>query len=231
MGIIQDRSVPSTGETESRKCSHCTNRTEGCEDRNPHPTKTTLGGPPSELGNPPSESPESSATAQGRTSVLVHFPAKRRGEIAEAAFLCKAASLGFSVAKPWGDSDRYDFMLDNGSHIWRVQVKSAHTRGRAGYAFRTSGCEPTHTYTADEIDFLVAYVVPEDIWYVFPVAAIVNVGAALRLFPTGKRHRSRHEKYREAWCQMACPEDGRCREELQVSRCCLSGEISACPRK
>jgi len=29
---------------------------------------------------------------------------KRRGEVAEAAFLAKAASLGFGVAKPWGDS-------------------------------------------------------------------------------------------------------------------------------
>jgi hypothetical protein len=37
---------------------------------------------------------------------------KRRGEIAEAAFLLKAASLGFSVAKPWGESDRYDFIVE-----------------------------------------------------------------------------------------------------------------------
>ena len=33
------------------------------------------------------------------------FPVKRRGEIAELAFLLKAISLGFGVAKPWGDSD------------------------------------------------------------------------------------------------------------------------------
>ena len=39
---------------------------------------------------------------------------KRRGEIAEAAFLAKAASLGFGVAKPWGDSERYDFIIDSG---------------------------------------------------------------------------------------------------------------------
>src|SRR5436305_4792400 len=50
---------------------------------------------------------------------------KRRGEAAEAAFLAKASGLGFGVAKPWGDSERYDFLLDSGhGHFWRVQVKS-----------------------------------------------------------------------------------------------------------
>jgi hypothetical protein len=55
-------------------------------------------------------------------------PARRKntkvtGERSEAAFLHKAAELGFGVAKPWGDSRRYDFILDNGSCLLRVQVK------------------------------------------------------------------------------------------------------------
>jgi hypothetical protein len=37
---------------------------------------------------------------------------KRRWELVEAAFLLKAQSMGFRVARPWGDSDRYDFILD-----------------------------------------------------------------------------------------------------------------------
>jgi hypothetical protein len=37
------------------------------------------------------------------------FPVKRRGEIAELAFLLRAICLGFGVAKPWGDGDRFDF--------------------------------------------------------------------------------------------------------------------------
>ena len=39
---------------------------------------------------------------------------KARGEAAEAAFLAKAAGLGFGVARPWGDSERYDFIVDSG---------------------------------------------------------------------------------------------------------------------
>jgi hypothetical protein len=37
---------------------------------------------------------------------------KRRGELAELAFVLKAASLGFGVSRPFGDSERYDAILD-----------------------------------------------------------------------------------------------------------------------
>src|SRR5438876_12390922 len=47
---------------------------------------------------------------------------KRAGEISEAAFVVRAHSLGFLVAKPWGDSEKYDFVLDAGSKLWRVEL-------------------------------------------------------------------------------------------------------------
>ncbi len=50
-------------------------------------------------------------TAQPSTR-LQELTTKRRGELAELAFTLKAASLGFGVAKPYGDSERYDFILD-----------------------------------------------------------------------------------------------------------------------
>lgn len=53
---------------------------------------------------------------------------KRLGELAELAFMCKAASLGFGVAKPYGDSDRFDFIVSCDGRLWRVQVKSTRTR-------------------------------------------------------------------------------------------------------
>src|SRR5438477_12810869 len=49
---------------------------------------------------------------------------KRQGELSELAFVYKAASLGFIVAKPYGDNERYDFVVDSGQRLWRVQVKS-----------------------------------------------------------------------------------------------------------
>ena len=41
-----------------------------------------------------------------------HNTSKWAGEQAEAAFLNKATSLGLNVARPWGDSERYDLIVD-----------------------------------------------------------------------------------------------------------------------
>jgi hypothetical protein len=126
---------------------------------------------------------------------------KRRGEVAEAAFLHKAASLGFSVAKPWGESDRYAFILDSGDRCWRVQVKSAHTSAINGYSFHACGNVRKNRYTARDIDFIVGYVVPDDVWYVIPIAAYAE-RTTIKVFPSSKRRMSRYEKYREAWGYM-----------------------------
>src|SRR5439155_26526369 len=58
---------------------------------------------------------------------------KRAGEISEAAFVVRAHSLGFLVAKPWGDSEKYDFVLDAGSKLWRVEIKSTGGGHACGY--------------------------------------------------------------------------------------------------
>ena len=123
---------------------------------------------------------------------------KRLGEVAEAAFMAKASALGFGVSKTWGDSDRYDFIVDGGAGLWRVQVKSAHRAGEdGGYSFRSHG-HSQDAYRAEEIDALVAYVVPEDAWYVFPAAVFVGM-KSMKLFGGSRRRRSKFERYREAW--------------------------------
>ena len=87
---------------------------------------------------------------------------KRRGEVVELAFLYKAVSLGFGVAKPYGDSECYDFIVDwsgdsgapnsrgdshglePGGCLWRVQVKSTH-RYRKGGLHCAGGCVVCHS--------------------------------------------------------------------------------------
>ena len=49
---------------------------------------------------------------------------KRRGEWVELLFMTVAAGLGFNVAKPWGDSARYDVIVENEGRFLRMQVKS-----------------------------------------------------------------------------------------------------------
>jgi len=128
--------------------------------------------------------------------------AKRLGEMAEAAFVAKVAEMGFSVAKPWGDSDPYDFITQSGGRLCRVQVKSAYRAGKDGsYSFHAHG-HALEAYGEDDIDVLVAYAAPEDAWYVFPVGVVKGL-RSLKLFPRSRRGRSKYEKYREAWGRMA----------------------------
>jgi hypothetical protein len=125
---------------------------------------------------------------------------KRRGEIAEAMFLAKAVAMGYGVATPWGDSSRYDTIVDTGEGLLRVQVKSAHrvsASAGGGYHVRAHGHQ-TKSYRASEIDLLVAYVVPEDAWYVFPPRAFQKM-KSMRLFPRPGKKKSKFEEYREAW--------------------------------
>jgi hypothetical protein len=122
---------------------------------------------------------------------------RHRGELAELAFMRKAAALGFSVAKPWGDSERYDVVLRTRKVFWRVQIKSVRSKSPGRKHYRVSIANSVKApYTAEEIDFLVAYIFPEDTWYVFPVSAVENRKS---LFVNPKSKRSKLEKYREAW--------------------------------
>ncbi len=114
--------------------------------------------------------------------------------MAELAFMRKAISLGFGVAKPWGDSDHYDFILNSGHLFWRVQVKSVWSK-KSGYKIRTSG-HNKDTYTAEQIDFLVAYIHPAERWYVLPVSALGN--RQYIDFPL-RGGKSQFDQYHEAW--------------------------------
>jgi hypothetical protein len=121
---------------------------------------------------------------------------KRRGEVAELAFMLRATSLGFGVAKPWGDSDHYDFIVTTGQLFWRVQVKSTWSPQCYQVNARVSSGV---AYAPGEIDFLVAYIVSRDIWYVIPPPALGS-RKSVHLYPFSRR--SPYEKYREAWGQL-----------------------------
>ena len=123
---------------------------------------------------------------------------RHRGQLAEIAFVRKATALGFAVAKPWGEGERYDFIVRVQNVCWRVQVKSvlAKRPSRPHYRLSFAAYRLAMPYSANEIDFLVAYVFQADTWYVFPAAAIDGIKAVF-LRPGIKRNR--YEQYREAW--------------------------------
>ena len=129
-----------------------------------------------------------------------HNTSKWAGEQAEAAFLRKATSLGWNAARPWGESERYDFIVDSGRRLLRVQVKSTRYL-RECNRFRVTPGAGGVLYTNQDIDFIAAYIVPLDLWYVIPVNACTN-RTSLRFYPRTNNSRGRLEKYREAWWRL-----------------------------
>jgi hypothetical protein len=124
--------------------------------------------------------------------------------MAELAFMCKAVSLGLGVAKPYGETERFDFIVSSGRRLWRVQVKSTSRACHRHYAIHAHGSRRPHVdlYTKNEIDVIVAYLIPEDAWYVVPIGAIKG-RRSLYFYPNGnQRGRAKLEKYREAWWLM-----------------------------
>jgi hypothetical protein len=112
---------------------------------------------------------------------------KRSGEISQAAFLLKAETMGFDVALPWGDNQKFDFLLRqrSGRRAIRVQVKGTGRLHRRGYEV-----QPVHAtrrggkkrYTKRDIDVIAAHVQPEDAWYLIPIEK-VGSAKSLRLYP------------------------------------------------
>ena len=136
---------------------------------------------------------------------------KRQGELSEIAFALKAVEHGFRIFEPIGDSCRYDFILDSGQHLWRIQVKStgavtAGGIGDGGYAVSACWASKAHVpYTAEQIDFLAAHVICHDAWYIIPVEAFAP-RTNLPLYPAPDSKRvGRYEKYREAWSLLTNP--------------------------
>jgi hypothetical protein len=143
---------------------------------------------------------------QRKLATMVRGPLnyKAKGELGELAFAHKAASLGFGVAKPHGDNERYDFIVDSGERLWRVQVKTiCQVHGHLYQTSVTHGYEDRKPYNAREIDFVAAYLSPLGIWYLIPVRCVAG-STALCFYPSGcRRGGGRFEAYREAWDLMA----------------------------
>jgi PD-(D/E)XK endonuclease len=183
-------------------------------------------------------------TPRSQTPFERELTTKRRGEISELAFALAAARHGFGIARPYGDSERYDIILDP-SHVtsviptgaerkrakWRacpeqakraagnplsgsarprlirVQVKSS-TQLQCGL-YRVNAHRRINgravPYTLAEIDFFAAYVIPEDSWFIFPLAHILG-STAVTLSPKRRRKPHCNDRYREAWYLLSAPD-------------------------
>jgi len=147
------------------------------------------------------------------------YPAdrKERGEWVELLFMATAARLGLKVARPHGDSARFDVIVEGGGKLHRVQVKSTTQKRRDDYQCRCSWSSTTpglktardsnaarpvrrpqaQQYSKEDIDFVAAYVVPEDAWFIIPTSDLPT--KVMYLPPRKRAERSRYGSFLEAW--------------------------------
>jgi hypothetical protein len=143
---------------------------------------------------------------------------KERGEWAELRFMARASEHGLHICKPWGDSRRYDFAVEHAGKFLRVQVKSTTCKRNNSYicSLRSHHTQP---YSSSEIDFVAAYVIPKNVWFIFPVAVVLNCNRTLVLSP--HLEVSKYGRYEEAWHLMRgepldVEEDGRSESSVPV---------------
>jgi hypothetical protein len=121
---------------------------------------------------------------------------KQRGEWAEMRFMAIASEHGLRVSKPYGDSARYDFVVESKGRLLRVQVKSTTAKRYGGYL-----CHAVHSisspYTPEQIDFFAIMVIPKEVWYIVPAEVVLSNKTYLLLSPGRKKEK--YGRYREAW--------------------------------
>jgi hypothetical protein len=120
---------------------------------------------------------------------------KKRGEWVELVFAVRAMELGLRLARPWGESSGYDFTVDQGARIVRVQVKSTiFKEGAEGYSCTLK--DSKGPYKKNSFDFVAAYVIPEDVWFVLPEKVVRGMWS-VGLYP--KLETAKYREYQEAW--------------------------------
>ena len=89
---------------------------------------------------------------------------QQKGLLTELRCAEKFIELGFSVSFPYGNADRYDMLVDTGSRIFRVQVKTASLNENGSYTVSTVTSVATSStrykkhYDETQIDLLVTII-------------------------------------------------------------------------
>lgn len=132
---------------------------------------------------------------------------KRRGEWAESVFMARAAENGLPVSKPVGESNSFDCVVGRPGKFVAVQVKCTYAKLQTGKGYICAVISNGKVYPAGAFDFVAAYVIPEEAWYIVPAKLIRGQKTICLSSPAG-----RFEPYREAWHLLreaaACEEAG-----------------------
>lgn len=116
---------------------------------------------------------------------------KRKGNITELRTMLAFMELGYNILTPYGDCERYDFVVDKGNgEFLRLQSKTSHAKDieESSFVFCTStnhrqqGKCINYSYTSEDIDYFVTWYNGKV--YLIPVHECGGREKSLRLTPT-----------------------------------------------
>lgn len=123
----------------------------------------------------------------------------RVGNIAEIKFLLLCTEMGHIVSKPIMDGCNYDFIVDRGGVVSRVQVKSTNSYSKLRDSYVVNLIHGMSTngkrYNSSLIDEVAVYIYDYDAWYLIPVVGDSFV-RYIRFFPHNPLSKSKYEKFR-----------------------------------
>ena len=175
------------------------------QNTNQSPSGTTETYPMPRLASP-GRNPASRRSPAQKAARARGIAITRVGDLGEVAFVHKAMSLGYVVGKPYGQMHRYDFMVEGGNKLWRVQVKTSTCirDGRYQLCVQRITHRRVVAYKKSELDFVVAYLMPEQSWYIQPISVVAGRRSFL-LAPPGFRGKNPLAQYQEAWHLLGKP--------------------------
>lgn len=111
---------------------------------------------------------------------------KVKGRITEQRCLLKCLELGYQVSRPMFDDARYDFILDTGEKLIKIQIKtSAWNKDKTAFSFNgysqhsTGNGNKRMKYTCKEIDYFMTE--KNGVFYLYPAEEEGFVSKILRL--------------------------------------------------
>ena len=78
-------------------------------------------------------------TGSNEVAIKAHLGPKAVGERAQGKILARLMEYNFTILIPFGDSARYDLVIEKEGNFWRVQCKTGRIRNLA----RLGGLEPS----------------------------------------------------------------------------------------
>lgn len=127
---------------------------------------------------------------------------KQYGSLYEAMFIVEALKRNLHVCDPRGDYLPYDFVVDNGKRLLKIQVKGTKTASESGFKVTTAKGNSTGKKTPHDkgaYDFLVAVVLTDGNthWYIIPESEVRNqMAVKFYINPTST---GKFEKYKHGW--------------------------------